>query len=305
MLTDFPLISIVIPCFRAEKFLSQTLETVARQSYPHWELLVVEDGSQDSTESIVKNFQSKNPTKDVRYFRLDKTRGPSAARNEGIRNSKGVWVAFLDSDDLWKPEHLKTLLACAEKKSSDLCYCSVDFFDSESGNVLGLWGPTEDDLECFPETLYLRNFILPSGVMVKKASLEEKAFDEAPEIQSCEDHDLWMTMLRRGSSFSWTPDIKVSYRKNHPGAATSNRERMFRADLAVMYRHLRNPSFGFRTKCKGLSQNYALLAEALLEKKKWKALPYYLKSWFFNPLELSRPKRFLKALGLLSLRSAD
>jgi glycosyltransferase involved in cell wall biosynthesis len=299
------LISIVIPCFRAEKFLAQTLETVGEQTYRDWELIVVEDGSQDSTESIVDKFRLNNPQHRIHYSRLEKTQGPSAARNTGIKNSKGAWVAFLDSDDLWCPTHLETLLLEAKKRQADLCFCSVDFFDSESGTLLGVWGPTEDDLTHFPETLFLRNYISPSGVLVKKAVLEETVFDESAEVQSCEDHELWMRLVRQGISFAWVSDLKVKYRKNHSGAATSNRERMFRADLAVMYRHLGNPAFSFPTKCKGISQNYAYLAEALLEKRQWKALSFYFRSWCFNPLRLRQLRRFIKALGTLTLRLAD
>jgi hypothetical protein len=80
---------------------------------------------------------------------------------------------------------------------------------------------------------------------------------------------------------------------------------MFRADLAVMYRHLGNPAFGFATKCKGISQNYAYLAEALLEKRQWKALSFYLRSWCFNPWRLRQLRRLIKALGTLTLRLAD
>jgi glycosyltransferase involved in cell wall biosynthesis len=299
------LISIVIPCFRAEKFLAQTLETVGEQTYQDWELIVVEDGSQDTTESIVNKFRLKNPQHRIQYLRLEKNRGPSAARNIGIKNSKGAWVAFLDSDDLWSPTHLETLLLEAEKRKVDLCFCSVDFFDSESGAILGVWGPTEDDLTHFPETLFLRNYISPSGVLVNKAVLEETVFDESAEVQSCEDHELWMRLVRQGISFAWVSDLKVKYRKNHSVAATSNREKMFRADLAVMYRHLGNPAFGFATKCKGISQNYAYLAEALLEKRNWKAVSFYFRSWCFNPFKLRQLRRLIKALGTLTLRLAD
>lgn len=300
-----PLISIVIPCFRAEKFLSQTLQSVSNQTYKNWELLVVEDGSKDSTEAIVQKFRMENPGHEIQYIRLDQNRGPSAARNRGIFHAKGFWIAFLDSDDLWSSEHLKSLIETADKNLSDLCYCSVDFFDSETGKVLGPWGPTEQDLKEFPEALFTRNFISPSGVLVKKSCLEKTLFDEAPEVQSCEDHDLWLKLIREGLSFSWNPQSKVLYRKNHLEAATSNRERMFRADLAVMWRNSGSPCFRLKTKCRGLSQNYAYLAEALLEKSKWNALPLYLKSWFLNPLDWSRLKQFVRALGVLTFRSAD
>jgi len=299
------LISIVIPCFRSEKFLFQTLETVGEQTFRDWELIVVEDGSQDSTESIVEKFRSRNPDHRIQYLRLEKTQGPSAARNKGIKNSKGNWIAFLDSDDLWEPVHLETLWERARNQQADLCFCSVDFFNSETGSALGEWGPTEDDLKHFPETLFIRNYISPSGVLLKKTALGENLFNESPEFQSCEDHELWLSLVQRGISFAWVSELKVKYRKNHSGAATANRERMFRADLAVMYRHFGNPYFGLATKCKGISQNYAYLAEALLEKRNWKALSFYFRSWCFNPFQLKQLRRLIKALGILTLKLAD
>lgn len=300
-----PIISVVIPCYFSEKYLRETMESVGRQTFSEWEIIIVEDGSNDNSEKMVHDFSAKFCENRVRYIRHPTNRGPSAARNTGVHHSTGKFIAFLDADDCWPPQHLEIMAQTLQNNQADLVYCTLNLIDDKTGLSCGHWGPTETDLKNFPNSLFLRNMIGPSGVVCRREVFNEALFDESPEIQSCEDHDLWMTLIKLRKRFFWTSKTAVNYRKNHSGAATSNQERMCRADLAVMYRHLGNPCFGFKTKCKGLSQNYALLAEALLEKRKWKSLFFYLRSWFCNPLELRQLKRLVKAFGLLSFRLAD
>ena len=297
------LVSIIIPCFRSEAYLEETLQSVSQQTHTHWELIVVEDGSQDSTEKIVQEFKKKHPDHLIQYLRQPETKGPSAARNLGIQKAKGVWVALLDSDDLWNPAHLGQSIAVLKKENTDLSYCTLDLFDSETKALCGQWGPTPEDLNVFPKTLFLRNFIAPSSVLIRANVFNQFQFDESPLIQSCEDHDLWMTLLKNGYRFSWISGLKVNYRKHHLGAATANKERTLRADLEVMRRQWRNPCFDFQTKCRGLSDNYALLAEALLKKGQWGAPFYLLRSWFLNPAAIKYLKRSIKTAWLLTSRS--
>ena len=105
-----PLISICIPAYKADRYLATTLASVGNQTYPNWELIVVEDGSRDRAEEIVTAF-SATVSQSVRFLRHEKNRGLPATRNTGIEAALGNWVALLDSDDLWKPEHLDTSTA--------------------------------------------------------------------------------------------------------------------------------------------------------------------------------------------------
>src|SRR5215470_2571422 len=101
------LVSIVTPCFNAEQFLVETLASVLAQSYPYWELLLVNDGSRDRTAEIAARWVRAH-TDRVRYLEHEghRNHGTSASRNLAIRHARGVYVALLDADDVWLPRHL-------------------------------------------------------------------------------------------------------------------------------------------------------------------------------------------------------
>lgn len=100
-----PLVSIITPVYNAAKFLSETIKSVQNQTYINWELLLVDDCSKDNSADIIKEFQKKD--KRVKYIKLEKNSGASVSRNTGIKSAKGRFIAFVDSDDIWKPKKLE------------------------------------------------------------------------------------------------------------------------------------------------------------------------------------------------------
>ena len=98
-----PTVSIIIPTYNREQLLGRAIKSVLAQTYQDFELIIVDDGSTDNTERLVKSFNSEK----TRYIRHRKNKGPAAARNTGIRSAKGDYIAFQDSDDEWMPEKLE------------------------------------------------------------------------------------------------------------------------------------------------------------------------------------------------------
>lgn len=98
-----PAVSVVIATFNRAHFLPQTVDSLLRQSFKEFELIVVDDGSTDRTPDVLKGYGDR-----IRFFRQE-NRGPSAARNLGVRHARGRWIAFQDSDDLSAPDHLQSL----------------------------------------------------------------------------------------------------------------------------------------------------------------------------------------------------
>lgn len=114
-MTEKPLVSVFIIFFNGEKYLEEAIESVLKQTYDHWELLLVDDGSVDSSAKIARSYEYKYPGK-IKYLHHPnhKNKGISATRNLGIRDSKGKYVAMLDSDDVWLPEKLEEQIAILE-----------------------------------------------------------------------------------------------------------------------------------------------------------------------------------------------
>ena len=118
----YPLISVVIPAYNAGQFLDETLESVLSQTYENWECIIVNDGSTDNTESIVKKWCEK----DSRFRLTNKENGGlSSARNWGIKESKAEYIAFLDADDILTPDSLEIRINTLLKENVDLVYSNA------------------------------------------------------------------------------------------------------------------------------------------------------------------------------------
>ena len=97
------LVSIIMPSYNTASFISKTIESVLNQTYKNWELLIVDDCSTDDTDEIVSKYNDKR----IVYLKNEKNSGAAISRNRALRNAKGKWIAFLDSDDLWHPTKLE------------------------------------------------------------------------------------------------------------------------------------------------------------------------------------------------------
>ena len=127
------LVSIVMPCYNGEKFIRETIESVLAQTYDKWELLVIDDGSKDNSYDLVNHYAEKD---DRIQLIKQKNAGSAAARNNGIRHSKGQYLALLDSDDIWLPGFLDSQVRFIQQKSA-ICVCSsYSRIDEQSNEIL-------------------------------------------------------------------------------------------------------------------------------------------------------------------------
>lgn len=126
------LVSIIMPCYNGEKFIKETIESVLAQTYASWELLIIDDGSKDGSVDIIKSYQQDQRIKLIQQANA----GSAAARNNGIRQSKGQYMALLDSDDLWLPEFLEKQINFIKKKQVVCVCCSYSRIDEDSNDIL-------------------------------------------------------------------------------------------------------------------------------------------------------------------------
>lgn len=113
-------ISVIIPAYNSAAFIEATLASVLSQTFRHFEIIVVDDGSRDNTQKIIRKWQERE--KRIKYF-YQENQGVAAARNVGIRKAKGTYITFLDSDDSFEPEFLEKMYAKIEETQSNLCFC--------------------------------------------------------------------------------------------------------------------------------------------------------------------------------------
>lgn len=120
-----PSISVIVPVYQAEKFLHRCLDSVARQTFSDWELILVDDGSTDGSAALCDRFAAKDNR--VRVFHRKKNQGVSEARNLGINEAKGDYIAFLDADDCYEFQALETLWNLREQSGADAAACGLTY----------------------------------------------------------------------------------------------------------------------------------------------------------------------------------
>ncbi len=125
--TQRDLVSIITPSYNSERFISQSIESVLAQTYPHWEMLIIDDKSQDDSNKIVERYMQKDNR--IKLIKMDNNSGPAIARNKGIELAQGRYIAFLDSDDVWLPEKLETQIKFMKENNVQLCYASYYIID--------------------------------------------------------------------------------------------------------------------------------------------------------------------------------
>ncbi|MES2695347.1 MAG: glycosyltransferase [Verrucomicrobiota bacterium] len=232
-----PALSICIPAYKADRFLGETLASVYRQTFADWELLIVEDGSRDGTEDIVRQF-AKTVTQSVRFIRHEVNKGLPATRNTAIEVAQAEWIVLLDSDDLWETTHLAELVATARANpKADLVHSGSVLFDSDTGRETEHRYPSPEVLKEFPRSLYEGRYIIqPASVMLKR-SLWERAGRFDPAFRYVEDRDMWLRCARAGGIFAFTGRNTCRYRK-HANALSTHSAAMAEADAAVFDKHL-------------------------------------------------------------------
>ena len=125
---DYGLVSVIMPNYNGEKYLKETVESVLNQTYKNWELVFVDDCSKDNSLELIKSFQDER----IKIFKNEKNSGAAKTRNKAIREAKGKWIAFLDSDDLWMPNKLEKQLAFMEENNYSFSYTKYELINEQS-----------------------------------------------------------------------------------------------------------------------------------------------------------------------------
>ena len=235
--TQNELISVIIPNYNSGKFLGEAIESVVNQTYKNIEIIVINDGSTDNTEEIAKKWQKRDER--VRYLKHKENKGPSAARNTGIKNSRGEYIAFLDADDVWLPKKIEIQINKINDLDADLVFSNWYIWEpiknvrvkAFNSNPLG----NKEDLLCL---FIKKNFGNPSTALLKKSSLEKIGlFDES--LKSSEDYDLWLRFILKGMKIVFCIEPFI-YSRKHPEQMTANTYRMRTSRLAVFKKIIQN-----------------------------------------------------------------
>jgi glycosyltransferase involved in cell wall biosynthesis len=187
-----PFISVVIPTYNSEKFITKTLETLYSQTYNNYEVIVSDDGSTDNTVDVVRSFFLKNSSR-KKALLMNKHEGPGAARNNGIENASGDWISFLDSDDLWDSNKLESVAGYILKNDDiDLVCHSLIVKDGSKETLMDPSKYFNNKIDPFL-SMYREHYLYTSALTVKKDILYQAGlFDN--RLPSAQDYDLWLRL---------------------------------------------------------------------------------------------------------------
>jgi glycosyltransferase involved in cell wall biosynthesis len=182
MKNDF--ISVVIPTYNRASFFKEAIDSVLSQTFRDFELIVVDDGSTDETPELLLSYGNK-----IKVIKKA-NKGPSAARNRGIKAAKGEWIAFLDSDDVWKPDKLEKQVQFI-KDNPDIKICQTEEIWIRNGKRVNPRKKHEMHSGWIYEQCLPLCIVSPSSVMIHRDVFEKVGFfDET--MPACEDYDLWL-----------------------------------------------------------------------------------------------------------------
>lgn len=142
-----PKITVFVPVYDVEKYIQRCLESIHNQTFQDFEIVVVNDGSPDNSEKVVLDYQKTE--KRIRYF-YQENQGLGEARNHGIREAKGEFICFIDSDDFIEPDYLELLYHAIEKENADVSYAGMQKVN-KNGNIIETFSQTEEELWSFEQ----------------------------------------------------------------------------------------------------------------------------------------------------------
>ena len=257
-----PEVSVIIPCYNSERFIRETLSSVLSQTFAAIEIIIIDDGSTDSTKEIIDSFSDLR----IKYF-YKQNEGVSIARNRGIGCSKGKYIAFLDADDIWLPEKIERQVGKMEKeKSASLIYSGFYIID-DNGLVMDTFN-RESSGDIIKDLVLIGNTIgTSSGVLARREVFEDTGgFD--PSLSTAADWDMWIRILNRyGIAYIDKPLFKY---RSHASGMHRNiniQEQDTRKILHKFFSSLTQENKYRKIKRLSMSNAYMIIAKSYLEKR--------------------------------------
>ena len=181
------LVSVIIPAYNREKTIEKAVQSVLDQTYKDIEVIVVDDGSTDATVSVVKDIGDKR----VKCISLDKNSGACRARNKGIEKARGRYIAFQDSDDIWKSEKLEKQIAILKSKPADLTFCAFERIRDTERTIM----PLLDEGLVSRKALLGKSLVSTQTLVGKRECFEKIVFDE--EMPRLQDYDITIRLSEK------------------------------------------------------------------------------------------------------------
>ena len=205
------LVSIIMPSYNTANYISESIKSVQAQGYSNWKLIIVDDCSTDNTDDIVKPFLIDSR---IRYLKNERNSGAAVSRNRALREAKGRWIAFLDSDDLWVPEKLEKQIGFMEKNGYSFSYTNYEEIDM-AGQKTGvkITGPKK-----ITKT-GMFNYCWP-GCLTVMYDAEKVGLIQIADIKKNNDYAMWLKVCKKADCYLLDKELAL-YRKGRVGSVST------------------------------------------------------------------------------------
>jgi len=289
-----PRVSVIVPAYNAAVYLPYAVDSVLAQTYPNWEIVIVDDGSTDDTRAVVDSYRPK--LRDKLQYIYQPNKGLPAARNTGMRAASGEFIALLDADDVWLPQRLERGAAMMDAGPGvGLVHARVVRINA-LGDITG-------QLKVKPKymsgniarDIYTRRVhIVCPTVLFRKTCLQTAGwFDET--MQATEDRDLWFRIALR-DKVAYIDEVLAHYRLS-PSSMTSNLDRLLKGQLYFVAKHYKSGAATRLDQLQALGNIYRELGDSLFRGGAvMKSIGSYLRAVRYNPLSLPNVYMLFRAI---------
>lgn len=197
------LVSVIMPSYNTAEYISESVASVRKQTYTDWELIIVDDCSTDNTDEIVKPFLSD---KRIKYIKNETNSGAAVSRNRALREAKGKWIAFLDSDDLWHPEKLEKQIRFMEKNGYHFSYTNYTEIDKDGmSNGKYITGPRKITRRKMYDYCWM-------GCLTVMYDAETIGLIQIADIKKNNDYAMWLKACKKADCYL-LDEVLAKYRK--------------------------------------------------------------------------------------------
>lgn len=252
------LVSIIMPSYNTASFIAESIRSVLAQSYKDWELIIIDDCSPDNTDDVVRPYLSDER---IRYLKNEKNSGAAVSRNRALREAKGKWIAFLDSDDLWMPDKLEKQISFMEKHYyhfSYTNYAEIDVDGKRSG--VSITGPKKIT------KAGMFNYCWP-GCLTVMYDRDTVGLIQIADIKKNNDYAMWLKVCRKADCYLLDEELAL-YRRGRAGSVSTHgiktmigwhyklyHEAEGQNPVISVFNTSRNMVFGFYKKKRYVKQN--------------------------------------------------
>lgn len=206
-------VTVITPVYNSEEFLKETIESVMNQTYENLEYILIDDCSTDRSATLIRKYQEKDSR--IQYIKLKKNSGAAVARNTGLENAKGRYIAFIDSDDVWYPEKLKKQIKFMQENNVAFTYTKYERL-SEKGEVTG--APS------FPQKLNYSGLLKNTAIACSTVIIDRKIIGDfrMPLVRKGQDTATWLKILRN-HEYAFLIDEVLNQYRSREGSLSDNK----------------------------------------------------------------------------------